>query len=390
MPLRRVVLVAGLAVIAAAIGVAIWYKLPVSAAARVAPAPPPAIPVDAVAARRADVPVYLRGLGTVQAYNTVTVHSRVDGELVKIAFTEGQDVKAGDVLAQIDPRPLQAALDETTAKLAQDQAQLANAQLDLARYQTLGRSQFASRQSIDTQTATVRQLTATVSGDTAAVENAKVQLGYATIVSPIDGRVGIRLVDQGNIVHASDPNGIVVINQLKPISLIFTLPEEDLSAINAAMAAGPLAVLASSRDEKEQYGEGVLSLVDNQIDQSTGTIRLKANFANDKLALWPGQFVNARLRLRVESNVVTVPSDAVQRGASGLFAYIVKADSTVAMQSLKVGQISDGVAVIEDGIAEGQRVVTAGQYRLQPGARVEARDVTAADKGAGKAARTGS
>jgi membrane fusion protein, multidrug efflux system len=390
MPLRRVVLVAGLAVIAAAIGVAIWYKLPVSAAARVAPAPPPAIPVDAVAARRADVPVYLRGLGTVQAYNTVTVHSRVDGELVKIAFTEGQDVKAGDVLAQIDPRPLQAALDEATAKLAQDQAQLANAQLDLARYQTLGRSQFASRQSIDTQTATVRQLTATVSGDTAAVENAKVQLGYATIVSPIDGRVGIRLVDQGNIVHASDPNGIVVINQLKPISLIFTLPEEDLSAINAAMAAGPLAVLASSRDEKEQYGEGVLSLVDNQIDQSTGTIRLKANFANDKLALWPGQFVNARLRLRVESNVVTVPSDAVQRGASGLFAYIVKADSTVAMQSLKVGQISDGVAVIEDGIAEGQRVVTAGQYRLQPGARVEARDVTAADKGAGKAARTGS
>jgi membrane fusion protein, multidrug efflux system len=390
MPLRRVVLVAGLAVIAAAIGVAIWYKLPVSAAARVAPAPPPAIPVDAVAARRADVPVYLRGLGTVQAYNTVTVHSRVDGELVKIAFTEGQDVKAGDVLAQIDPRPLQAALDETTAKLAQDQAQLANAQLDLARYQTLGRSQFASRQSIDTQTATVRQLTATVSGDTAAVENAKVQLGYATIVSPIDGRVGIRLVDQGNIVHASDPNGIVVINQLKPISLIFTLPEENLSAINAAMAAGPLAVLASSRDEKEQYGEGVLSLVDNQIDQSTGTIRLKANFANDKLALWPGQFVNARLRLRVESNVVTVPSDAVQRGASGLFAYIVKADSTVAMQSLKVGQISDGVAVIEDGIAEGQRVVTAGQYRLQPGARVEARDVTAAGKGAGKAARTGS
>jgi membrane fusion protein, multidrug efflux system len=390
MPLRRVVLVAGLAVIAAAIGVAIWYKLPVSAAARVAPAPPPAIPVDAVAARRADVPVYLRGLGTVQAYNTVTVHSRVDGELVKIAFTEGQDVKAGDVLAQIDPRPLQAALDEATAKLAQDQAQLANAQLDLARYQTLGRSQFASRQSIDTQTATVRQLTATVSGDTAAVENAKVQLGYATIVSPIDGRVGIRLVDQGNIVHASDPNGIVVINQLKPISLIFTLPEENLSAINAAMAAGPLAVLASSRDEKEQYGEGVLSLVDNQIDQSTGTIRLKANFANDKLALWPGQFVNARLRLRVESNVVTVPSDAVQRGASGLFAYIVKADSTVAMQSLKVGQISDGVAVIEDGIAEGQRVVTAGQYRLQPGARVEARDVTAAGKGAGKAARTAS
>jgi membrane fusion protein, multidrug efflux system len=389
MAVRRVVVVAGL-VIVVAVGIGIWHRREFPAAATVEPAAPPAIPVDTVVARRADVPVYLRGLGTVQAYNSVTVHSRVDGELVKIAFAEGQDVKAGDVLAQIDPRPLQAALDEAAAKLAQDQAQLANAQLDLARDEALGQRQFATRQSVDTQSALVRQLTAAIKGDEAAVENAKVQLGYATIASPIDGRVGIRLVDQGNIIHASDANGIVVINQLRPISVVFTLPEENLPAINKAMAAGRLTVRATSRDEKDQYGEGVLELVDNQIDPSTGTIRLKATFPNASLTLWPGQFVNARLLLRTETNVVTVPSDAVERGARGLYAYVVRPDATVAAQPLKVGQISDGVAVVEDGIAAGQRVVTAGQYRLQPGVKVAPRDVPAAGGGAGKAQGTGS
>jgi multidrug efflux system membrane fusion protein len=389
MAVRRVVVVAGL-VIVVAVGIGIWHRRELPPAATVEPAAPPAIPVDTVVARRADVPVYLRGLGTVQAYNSVTVHSRVDGELVKIAFAEGQDVKAGDVLAQIDPRPLQAALDEAAAKLAQDQAQLANAQLDLARDEALGQRQFATRQSVDTQSALVRQLTAAIKGDEAAVENAKVQLGYATIASPIDGRVGIRLVDQGNIIHASDANGIVVINQLRPISVVFTLPEENLPAINKAMAAGRLTVRATSRDEKEQYGEGALELVDNQIDPSTGTIRLKATFPNASLTLWPGQFVNARLLLRTETNVVTVPSDAVERGAQGLYAYVVRPDATVAAQPLKVGQISDGVAVVEDGIAAGQRVVTAGQYRLQPGVKVAPRDVPAAGGGAGKAAGTGS
>jgi multidrug efflux system membrane fusion protein len=389
MAVRRVVVVAGL-VIVVAVGIGIWHRRELPAAATVEPAAPLAVPVDTVVARRADVPVYLRGLGTVQAYNSVTVHSRVDGELVKIAFAEGQDVKAGDVLAQIDPRPLQAALDEAAAKLAQDQAQLANAQLDLARDEALGQRQFATRQSVDTQSALVRQLTAAIKGDEAAVENAKVQLGYATITSPIDGRVGIRLVDQGNIIHASDANGIVVINQLRPISVVFTLPEENLPAINKAMAAGRLTVRATSRDEKEQYGEGALELVDNQIDPSTGTIRLKATFPNASLTLWPGQFVNARLLLRTETNVVTVPSDAVERGAQGLYAYVVRPDATVAAQPLKVGQISDGVAVVEDGIAAGQRVVTAGQYRLQPGVKVAPRDVPAAGGGAGKAAGTGS
>ena len=389
--MRRIVVVGALlVVIGAAFGLWRWVGPP--AGATLESATPAGAPVEAVAAVRKDVPVYLRGLGVVQAYNTVTIHSRVDGELVKVAFTEGQDVKNGDLLAQIDPRPLQAILDQAVSKQAQDQAQLENARLDLARFETLGQKEFASRQSVDTQAATVRQFEAMVKGDQAAIDNAQVQLGYATITSPIDGRTGVRLVDQGNIVHASDVNGLVVVTQLKPISLIFTLPEENLPAINRAMADGTLTVLALSRDEKDQYGEGTLSLVDNQIDQSTGTIRLKATFPNDNLALWPGQFVNARLLLSTLRNVVTVPSDAVQRGSQGMYAYVVEPDSTVALQSLKVGQISGGIAVIESGVEEGQRVVVAGQYRLQPGVKVEPRGGTsgrlpvAGNDGAAKAA----
>jgi multidrug efflux system membrane fusion protein len=384
--MHRTVIIGGL-LVAVAAGFGLWRWVGPPAAAKLEPAVPAGIPVDAVAATRADVPVYLRGLGTVQAYNTVTIHSRVDGEIVKIAFIEGQDVKSGDLLAQIDPRPLQAALDQATAKQAQDEAQLENAKLDLARYQALGQKEFASRQSVDTQAATVRQLEATVKGDQAAIDNAKVQLGYTTITSPIDGRTGVRLVDQGNIVHASDTTGLVVITQLQPISLIFTLPEDHLPGITRAMAGGTLTVIAMSRDEKDQYGEGTLSLVDNQIDQATGSVRLKATFPNTNLALWPGQFVNARLLLRTESNVVTVPSDAVQRGAQGMYAYVVKDDSTVALQPLKVGQISAGTAVIESGLEAGQRVVIAGQYRLQPGAKVELRTAAPAPPPvAGKAA----
>ncbi len=367
---RAVVIIAGL-LVATAASFGLWRWLEPQAAATVEPAA--GIPVEAAAAVRSDVPVYLRGLGIVQAYNTVNVHSRIDGEIVKVAFTEGQDVKTGDLLVQIDPRPLQAQLDQATAKLAQDEAMLENAKLDLARFQTLGQREFASRQSVDTQAATVRQLEATIKGDQAVIDNARVQLGYTTITSPLDGRTGVRLVDQGNIVHASDATGLVVITQLRPISLIFTLPEDNLAAINRAMADGPLTVIALSRDEKDQYGEGTLSLVDNQIDQATGTVRLKATFANADLALWPGQFVNARLLLRTERNVVTVPSDAVQRGAQGMYAYVVKPDSTVALQPLEVGQIAAGIAVIRSGIAEGQRVVIAGQYRLQPGVKVELR-----------------
>jgi membrane fusion protein, multidrug efflux system len=388
--MRRMVVIGGLVIaVAAAFGLWRWLE---PAAAKLEPAAPAGVPVDTAAAMRQDVPVYLRGLGTVQAFNTVTIHSRIDGEIVKIAFTEGQEVKARDLLAQIDPRPFQAALDQAVAKQQQDQAQLENARLDLARYQALGQRDFASRQSVDTQAATVRQLEATVKGDQAAIDNAQVQLGYATITSPIDGRTGVRLVDQGNIVHATDATGLVVITQLKPISLVFTLPEDNLSAINQAMAEGPLTAIALSRDEKDRYGEGTLTLIDNQIDQATGSIRLKATFPNDNLALWPGQFVNARLLLRTQRNVVTVPSDAVQRGAQGMFTYVVKPDSTIALQPLKVGQISAGTAVIEAGVEPGQRVVVAGQYRLQPGVKVEPRGgaagqpPAAANEGTAKAA----
>jgi multidrug efflux system membrane fusion protein len=374
--MRKMMVLAGVIVVAG-MGLAAWHRYGGPADARTPPDVQAPIPVDAAPAVRSDVPIYLRGIGTVQAYNTVTVRSRVDGELIKVAFTEGQDVKAGDLLAQIDPRPFQAQLDQATAKEAQDEAQLANARLDLARFQALAQRQFATRQSVDTQAALVRQLEATIKGDQAAIDSAKVQLGYTTITSPLDGRTGARLVDQGNIVHASDTTGIVVITQLRPISVVFTLAEENLDEIAKQMAVAPLKAVALGRNEKDQYGEGTLSLLDNQIDQSTGTLRLKATFPNDSLTLWPGQFVNVHLLLRTESKVVTVPADAVQRGAQGMYAYVVKPDSTVAVQPLKVGEITGGVAVIEGGIDEGQSVVTAGQYRLQPGAKVEVRTAVA-------------
>jgi membrane fusion protein, multidrug efflux system len=330
----------------------------------------PAVPVDVAVAVREDVPLYLTGLGTVQAFNTVTVHVRVDGELQKVSFTEGQVVKAGDVLAEIDPRPFQAALDGAEAKKAQDEATLANAKRDLARYQSLARSDFVTRQTYDTQQATVAQTEAALRGDQAAIDNARVQLGYTTITSPINGRTGIRLVDQGNIVHATDANGLVVITQLKPISVIFTLPEDDLPELSQAMSAGPVQVLAMSGDSNTQLDEGKVALIDNEINQATGTLRLKATFPNESLRLWPGQFVDVRLRLNTLRNVVTVPSAAILRSAEGLSAYVAGADNRVTLRRLKVGSIADGTTVIEDGIAPGERVVTSGQYRLVPGTLV--------------------
>jgi len=337
------------------------------------------VPVQAATAARGDVPVYLTGLGTVQAYNTVTVRSRVDGELQKVAFTEGQEVKAGDVLAQIDPRPFQAALDQAVAKKAQDQANLENAKVDLQRYAELATRNFATKQQTDTQRAMVAQLTAQIQGDQAAIDNARTQLGYTTITSPIDGRTGIRLVDQGNIVHATDAGGLVVITQLQPISAIFTLPEAQLAAVRAAQqAAGKgssgVSVVAQSRDGKTQLAEGALALVDNQIDQSTGTIRLKATFPNKDEALWPGQFINVRLLARIEHGAVTVPAAAVQRGPDGLYAYVVAPDGTAQKRAIDVGQIAEGKAVIAKGVEAGERVVTAGQYRVQEGARLDVRD----------------
>ncbi len=365
------IVVAGLVV--ACLGLAGWHFLLRVPADAQAPAAPPRIPVEVAQAKLRDVPVYLQGLGNVQAFNTVTIRSRVDGELQKVAFVEGQDVKAGDVLAQIDPRPFKAQLDQATAKKAQDEAQLANARLDVQRYTNLVKQNAISSQTLDTQRALVAQLEATIKGDDATIENAAVQLGYTTITAPISGRTGIRLVDQGNIIHATDASGLVVITQLQPISVIFTLPEDALPEIAREMASGPLEVAILSRDEKTELDRGTLALVDNQIASATATIKLKATLPNSANLLWPGQFVKARLLLRTQRNVLTVPPNAVQRGAQGLFAYVVKPDQTADLRPLKVGQIDGAVAVIEGGLQAGEQVVTAGQFRLQPGSHVEAR-----------------
>jgi multidrug efflux system membrane fusion protein len=253
----------------------------------------------------------------------------------------------------------------------QDEANLANAKVDLQRFADLATRNFAPKQQVDTQRATVAQLEAQIQGDQAAIDSAKTQLDYTTITSPLTGRTGIRLVDQGNIVHATDATGLVVVTQLQPISVIFTLPESELTAVQSALKAGPVRIFAMSRDDNRQLAEGSLAVLDNQISQTTGTMRLKGTFPNQDRALWPGEFLNIRLLARTQSNVVTVPSGALQRGPDGYYAYIVKPDSTVEARPLKVGHVSDGVAIVDDGLTAGDRVVTAGQYRLQPGARVE-------------------
>jgi multidrug efflux system membrane fusion protein len=367
--MRRYGVIAG-AIALGGMGFAAWHWLDTSAAAQTPPPASPAIPVQAATATNADVPIYETGLGNVQAFNTVTVKVRVDGELQKVDFTEGQMVKAGDLLAQIDPRPFQAALDQAIAKEAQDQAQLANTQLNLQRDSNLVAHQFATQQAVDNEKAQVAELEAAIKGDEAAIENARVQLGYTTITAPIAGRTGIRLVDQGNIVHATDTTGIVVVTQLQPISVIFTLPEDDLPAIADAQAKGPVIVTALNTGDKSVLDQGTLALVDNEIDQATGTMRLKATFPNPHNRLWPGQFVNIRLLLRTDRGVLTVPSGAIQRSASGLYVYRIAPDNTVEAQPVEVGPFGDGIAVVAAGLQAGDRVVTAGQYRLQPGAHV--------------------
>jgi multidrug efflux system membrane fusion protein len=361
-------------------GALLWYTAHGSVASPTRGASsPPAIPVIAAAAERHDVPIDLTGLGTVRAFNTVTIKARVDGQLDKVAFTEGQDVKAGDLLAQIDPRPFRAQLEQAQAQEARDQAQLGNARLDLQRFLNLATRQFATTQSVDTQKATVAQLEAAVQADQAQIDFAQVQLGYTTITAPIAGRTGLRLVDQGNIVHASDSTGLVVITQIEPISVVFTLPEDDFADINRAMGAGVLPVQALSRDGKV-LADGTLLLINNQIDQATGTIELKATFPNHDHALWPGQFVNARLRLAVRRDGVTVPPAAIQRGPQGTFVYVIRPDGTAELRPVAVA-VGDGARAVGDdarvlidrGIAAGERVVIDGQYKLRPGARADAR-----------------
>jgi multidrug efflux system membrane fusion protein len=347
----------------------IWLAHKPAAAAGAAKAPA-AVTVETALAERRDVPVYLEGLGNVQAFYTAKITARVDGELQRVTFVEGQQVKKGDLLAQIDPRPLQAALDGAIGTESKDAAQLEAAKHDLERYQVLAPKNLTSQQVLDTQRALVAQLQAQLQIDRAAIDNARTQLQYASITAPFSGRTGIRLVDPGNIVHAADTTGIVVLTQIQPISILFTLPEDDLLKVHQALSAGPLSVTALSRDDRTQLDTGTLALVDNEIDPGTGTVRLKATFPNAHDALWPGQFVNVRLLLQQRRGAVTMPSAAVQHGPAGLFTYVVKADSTVEMRPIQVAEETEGMAVVTAGLAAGERVVTSNQYRLEPGARV--------------------
>ena len=364
---RRIVLGAG-AVLLVLVGWGWLSRKPATAA--LPSGGPVAVAVETALATRRDVPVYLEGLGNVQAFYTAKITARVDGQLQRVGFVEGQLVKKGDLLAQIDPRPLQAALDQATGMQAKDAAQLDSAKRDLQRYTTLAPQNLISQQVLDTQRALVAQLQAQLQVDRGLIDNARTQLEYASITAPFSGRTGIRLVDPGNIVHAADTTGIVVVTQIQPISVMFTLPEDVLLQVNQALAAGTVAVTALSRDDRTQLDNGTLTLVDNEIDPATGTVRLKATFPNARNTLWPGQFVNVRLLLRSRHDVVTLPSTAVEHGPHGLFTYVVKADSTVEVRLIKTAEDSEGVTVVTDGLQSGERAVTSNQYRLQPGAKV--------------------
>lgn len=333
---------------------------------------PPAIPVAVSPVEQKDFPVYLSGLGSVQASNTVSLKSRVDGQIVQIAFTEGQFVKQGGLLLVIDPRPYQVALEQAEAALARDQAQLKNAQLDYGRYQGLFKEGVISQQQFDAQRALVGQLEGTIKSDQAAIDNANLQLVYTRVTAPVSGRIGLRLVDIGNMVHASDTNALLVITQLQPIAVIFTLPEDVLPSVVKRMKTGTLEVDAYSRDDTTKIAAGKLLTIDNQIDQTTGTGKLKAMFDNVDNVLFPNQFVNARLLLETKKGATVVPAAAIQHGPQGSsFTYVVKQDKTVEVRPVKIALTQGNFAVIASGVAPGEQVVTDGQDKLQGGSRVE-------------------
>jgi multidrug efflux system membrane fusion protein len=331
------------------------------------------VPVVTMAAARRDVPVFLEGLGTVTAYKTVTVRSRVDGQLQSVAFREGQDVKQGTVLAQVDPRAFQIQLHTAEAALARDGANLKGARLNLERYEGVRKDKLIAQQQVDDQRTAVEQLEATIKADEAQIENARLLLDYARITSPIDGVTGVRLVDPGNMVHASDAGGIVIVTQLDPIAVLFTLPQDNLQAIAGEMSKGRLPVVATSRDGQKDLARGQLELIDNQINATTSTIRLKAIFPNPTKVLWPNQFVKARLLLATKQGVLVVPAVALQRGPKGTFVYVVSADNKAQVRNVDVDFIEGELAVLARGLEEGEQVVTDGQAQLRPGAPVQTR-----------------
>ena len=364
---KRVIL--GWLFLAAACGGGFFFKqLYEPARAALPPAPLPAVPVIAARVLNHDVPIYLRGVGTVVAYNNVVVRSQITGQVVKIDFTQGQTVHKGDLLAEIDPRPYQAQLDQAIANRDRDQAQLTNAQTNLNRYIPLLQKGYATPQLVDTQKAQVGQLQAMVKSDEAIIEQAKTNLSYTQLNAPIDGVTGIRQIDEGNIIHPTDPNGLVDVTQVQPISLIFSLPQTEFVQIQQQMAKGPLPVLAFGQDDRTQLDAGKLDLIDNQIVQTTGTIRLRASFPNEKRLLWPGELVNARLLLETRHDGLTIAASAVQQGPSGSFVWVIGQDGTVQTRAVTIVQISDSQALIDSGLQAGENVVIEGQYRLQPGA----------------------
>jgi len=334
-------------------------------------ASPPTVPVTVSAAAQRDVPIFLDSLGTVQASNTVAVHSQIDGKLQSINFVEGQEVHKGDTLAVIDPRALQAALNQAVAKKAQDEAQLIAAQKDLERFKTLLTKAAGTQQSVDQQQGKVDQLKATIDADQAAIESAQTQLSYTTITAPFDGRVGFRQVDVGNIIHANDTNPLTVLTQIRPSIAVFTLPQKDLADVREAMLQGSVPVIAMDQDNTRQLAQGELMLVDNQIDQTTSTIRLKARFANDDDRLWPGEFVRLRVHANTRDGAVTIPPTALQRGPQGLYAWVIKPDNTAEQRPIEAVPIDSDIAIVTKGLSVGEQVVVNGQYRLQTGTHVE-------------------
>ena len=343
------------------------------------PAPAPAVPVTAGVAEARDVPVFVRGIGSVQAFNTVAIKSRIDGQIIKVDFTEGHEVKAGDLLFEIDPRPFQAALAQASAAKQKDEAQIASATADLSRTTQLLGNGFQTRQTFDQQKAAVGQLQAAIKQDQAQIDAAQLNLDYASIRSPIDGRTGARLVDVGNIVHATDNTGLVTITQLRPIFVSFTVPQQQIDAIRERQSEAPLETRAYTQDDQRELAVGKLTLIDNQVDAATGTLHLKAQFDNADAALWPGEFVNVRLVISTEKNAVTVPARAVQQGPDGSYLFAIKSDDTVEMRKVEVSQTDQGIAVIRKGLSAGERIVVDGQFRLEQGTRIVAE--TAAKSG---------
>jgi multidrug efflux system membrane fusion protein len=341
--------------------------------------PPPAVAVTVAQPERRDVPIYLSAPGTVQAWNTVALRSQIDGKLMTVNFVEGQEVRQGDILAQIDPSALKATLDQAIAKKAEDEAQLAAVEKDLERARTLLQRQVAPQQTVDQQQAKVDQLRATVKADQAAIESARVQLGYATITAPIDGRAGLRQLDPGNIIHPGDSNPLTILTTIRPSTIIFTLPQKSLFDVREAMLRGPVTTSAWDQDDKRELAQGQLLFLDNQIDQQTGTVRLKARFANEDERLWPGEFVRIRTLVDIRKDALTIPSVALQRGAQGFYVWVLQPNNIVDARSIDATPIDDRIAIVANGLSPDERIVVDGQNRLEAGTRVEPHSQQAAN-----------